>query len=401
MSRQAWIRSIAELFVRRAPGHRGGHDIRRQRVDIASRGRVLEQLESRCVLAAPDAPFGLLPVSGNQQVALSWTAPANDGGFTITDYIVRYREAAAAPDAWTPFDDGISATPSALVTSLANGTSYVFQVAAVNEDAPDGGPFSANSTAATPAGLPFAPTDLVAAVGDASAALTWTVPDGNGAAITSYVVEITNADTDEATTKTFVAGTGDTQTVTVTSLVNGTPYLFNVAALNDVGYGPASYDSWAMPLVPAAAPGNLSAIRGNRSATLGWASPSDATTSNISQYQIQASSDGIIWTNLPWPTGIPPLQTTGVTVGGLNNGTPYQFRVAAVNAAGTGAWSGIASVTPATVPATVLGADPDNDLAVTKIDAPAAELTPIPLGDSSKLFTRHPRMAFEEACTLA
>ena len=258
MSRQAWIRSIAELFVRRAPGHRGGRDIRRQRVDIASRGRVLEQLESRCVLAAPDAPFGLLPVSGNQQVALSWTAPANDGGFTITDYIVRYREAAAAPDAWTPFDDGISATPSALVTSLANGTSYVFQVAAVNEDAPDGGPFSANSTAATPAGLPFAPTDLVAAVGDASAALTWTVPDGNGAAITSYVVEITNADTDEATTKTFVAGTGDTQTVTVTSLVNGTPYVFRVAAVNGVtvdGQTQGEYsDQTTPPVTPSPLP---------------------------------------------------------------------------------------------------------------------------------------------------
>ncbi|MDX2034061.1 MAG: trypsin-like peptidase domain-containing protein [Blastocatellia bacterium] len=39
-----------------------------------------------------------------------------------------------------------------------------------------------------------------------------------------------------------------------------------------------------------------------------------------------------------------------------------------------------------TYQASVLGVDPDNDLAVIKIDAPAAELTPIPLGDSNKLF---------------
>jgi S1-C subfamily serine protease len=36
--------------------------------------------------------------------------------------------------------------------------------------------------------------------------------------------------------------------------------------------------------------------------------------------------------------------------------------------------------------AKVLGSDPDNDLAVIKIDAPAAEITPVPLGDSEKVF---------------
>ena len=37
-------------------------------------------------------------------------------------------------------------------------------------------------------------------------------------------------------------------------------------------------------------------------------------------------------------------------------------------------------------PAKILGEDPDNDLAVIKINAPAAELTPVPLGESDKLF---------------
>lgn len=37
-------------------------------------------------------------------------------------------------------------------------------------------------------------------------------------------------------------------------------------------------------------------------------------------------------------------------------------------------------------PAKVLGADPDNDLAVIKIEAPAAELVPVPLGESKSVF---------------
>ncbi|MCI0336568.1 MAG: trypsin-like peptidase domain-containing protein [Acidobacteria bacterium] len=37
-------------------------------------------------------------------------------------------------------------------------------------------------------------------------------------------------------------------------------------------------------------------------------------------------------------------------------------------------------------PATVLDADADNDLAVIKIEAPAAELTPVPLGNSKEVF---------------
>lgn len=39
-----------------------------------------------------------------------------------------------------------------------------------------------------------------------------------------------------------------------------------------------------------------------------------------------------------------------------------------------------------TYPAKILGADPDNDLAVIKIDAPAAELRMVPLGSSDELF---------------
>ena len=42
-------------------------------------------------LGTPDAPTGLSSVSGNQQLALSWSAPTNTGGYAISDYDIQYR----------------------------------------------------------------------------------------------------------------------------------------------------------------------------------------------------------------------------------------------------------------------------------------------------------------------
>lgn len=49
--------------------------------------RALESFEG----AIPGAPTALNATPGNNQVSLSWTAPASDGGSAITDYTVRRR----------------------------------------------------------------------------------------------------------------------------------------------------------------------------------------------------------------------------------------------------------------------------------------------------------------------
>ena len=73
----------------------------------------------------PDAPTNLLADGGNEQVALSWEAPENDGGFAITDYEVRIN----GRGSWIS-TGSIHTTHT--VTGLTNGTAYVFQVRAVN-----------------------------------------------------------------------------------------------------------------------------------------------------------------------------------------------------------------------------------------------------------------------------
>lgn len=78
----------------------------------------------------PEAPTALDAIGGDTQVSLTWVAPA-DGGDPITDYVVQWRTT-AGPGSWNTFSDGTSTATSAIVTGLTNGTSYDFQVAAVN-----------------------------------------------------------------------------------------------------------------------------------------------------------------------------------------------------------------------------------------------------------------------------
>jgi parallel beta-helix repeat protein len=98
----------------------------------------------------PDAPTHLAGVTGSGQVALSWSAPAQNGGSAVTGYVV--------------YKNGVSvATPtgtSQTVTSLTNGTAYSFQVAAVN--AVGEGPKSAAITVTPQASQVGTPPDASA-----------------------------------------------------------------------------------------------------------------------------------------------------------------------------------------------------------------------------------------------
>lgn len=75
------------------------------------------------------APTSLTATAGNAQSVLSWTAPASNGGASITDYLVEYQPSGGS---WTTFADGTSTATTATVTSLTNGTLYSFRVSAVN-----------------------------------------------------------------------------------------------------------------------------------------------------------------------------------------------------------------------------------------------------------------------------
>ena len=93
----------------------------------------------------PEAPTSLAGTAGDEEVALTWTAPATTHG-TITDYIVEYTPAAGSP---TVVATGSTAA-SYTLTGLTNDTEYTFRVAAVNHTRGDW----SDSVAVTPAAPP-------------------------------------------------------------------------------------------------------------------------------------------------------------------------------------------------------------------------------------------------------
>ena len=80
--------------------------------------------------AVPDAPISLTGTPGNAQVTLYWTAPTNDGGTPITNYLVEFKLYASVT--WTAFSHAPSAATTIVVTGLANGSLYDFRVSAIN-----------------------------------------------------------------------------------------------------------------------------------------------------------------------------------------------------------------------------------------------------------------------------
>jgi uncharacterized repeat protein (TIGR01451 family) len=197
---------------------------------------------------------------------------------------------------------------------------------------------------------PSAPLNVTATAGDASVSLSW-LPPGNHQPVTSYTVHnslASNGVTVPDTTLTARPGSTIVSTATtVTGLVNGVTYQFEVQASNAQGSGPFSAPSSSVtpqaPTIPGA-PTNVSATPGDASASVSWTAPASIVGSPITSYTVTAFAGGS-------PTGITAIAsggTTGAVVLGLTDGVAYTFSVHATNAIGNGPESAqSAAVTPA------------------------------------------------------
>ncbi len=293
---------------------------------------------------SPSAPSQVNATSGNSKVDLIWSTPTNNGGSPITDYVVQYSTNGTS---WTTFNDGVSTGTITSVTGLTNGTSYFFRVAAVNA-AGTGGLRASTPQSLIPATTPGSPSNISGSIGNSQVSLTWTAPSVNGGvAVSDYIIQFSS--NSGSSWSTYIDGTSTVTNTTVTGLVNGTSYLFRVAAVNSAGAGNYSLNSSILtPKGPPTPPWGLTGTAGNAQVQLTWLAPENNGGSPITDYILQRSADnGISWSTFNDGSSV----NTNGTITGLSNGTAYIFRVAATNTLGTGDYSEPStSLIPKTVP---------------------------------------------------
>jgi len=283
----------------------------------------------------PNAPTSVTGSAANQTVNLSWTAPEDNGGIAISDYLVEF----ASGGAYSTFSDGTSTNTSATVTGLTNGTAYTFRVSAIN--AAGTGSASTVSSAVTPITVPSVPQSLSATASNQTVVLNWSAPSSTGGSpITDYVAEYSTNGTSG-----WVAfgTTSSVRSETATGLTNGTLYYFRVSAVNTVGTGTATSNVTATPSTTASAPTSLIATPGNAQVSLAFSAGSNGGSA-LTDYVIEYSSNS----GSSWSTFSHTATTTSpVVITGLTNYTSYIFRLTPINGNGNGATSSASSaVTP-------------------------------------------------------
>ena len=244
---------------------------------------------------------------------MAWT-PGADNGSPITKFSVWRGTASGGETLFTNIGTATSWTDA----TVANGTTYYYQVTATNAN---GVSAKSNERSATPVSTvttPGAPTAVSATAGNGQATVSWTAPASNGgSAISGYTATASPG----GASCTTAGATG----CTIGGLVNGSAYTISVTATNAAGTGPASAASAAVtPRTVPGAPTAVSASAGDSQASVSWTAP--ASRRRIGHHRLHRDGQ---------PGRRQLLDGRHqLSVAGLANGTAYTFTVTATNAAG-------------------------------------------------------------------
>ena len=343
----------------------------------------------------PNAPTNASAIGGQGKATVTWTAPTSNGYASIDSYRI------------TPYLSGVAQTAQTFastattqaVAGLTPGGSYAFKVQAhnvagyglasslTNAVVPTNPPPS-NDLFVTPYVLSGAtvnrPSDsnLYATkdagepshnwnVGGASVWYQWTAGTADPVSITtagsSFNTELAVYTGSAVNALTWVASNDDAASGTTTSRVDFTPtpgavyriVVDGAGAYTSVARGTVAVHLTVQPPTVPGPPTDVTAAAGDGEAVVGWLAPSSSGGRAITGYVVTPTNAGVAQAPITFAS-----TDTNQVVTGLQNGSSYTFKVATVNAVGTGPAS--AATSPVTPAASVL--PPFND---DFVDAPA------------------------------
>ena len=194
-------------------------------------------------------PFGrpettidrLTAMHGDRRVKLGWTILTDEGDYDGFQY---RQKAGGGYGNWTDVRNSGVSIREHVVAGLTNGTTYTFEVRAVNGS---GGGLASDEASAVPSTTPSAPR-LTATAGDEEVRLRWIPAANGGSRITGYEYQMTTGATDYSGTPERLGASATTHTLTdADSIVNDTTYRFQVRAVNVNGPGDWSNEVSARP----------------------------------------------------------------------------------------------------------------------------------------------------------
>ncbi|MDD4135900.1 MAG: S8 family serine peptidase [Candidatus Shapirobacteria bacterium] len=280
-------------------------------------------------IPVPSAPTNLTGTPGSNQVTLSWNSPV-DIGSTILDYQIDY----GIGESWNVFAHEIPITgTSTIVDGLTNGVIYNFRVSAINQTG-----VGATSSSIT-----------VTAGSDSKAILGFVFSEiGTSGLINGTDIGVTVPYRTDITNLTPIITVDVGASISPSSGVARdftNPVIYTVTAENN------SIQNYTVivtigPVPVPSAPSNLVTVPSDSQVLLSWTGPTDVGSSII-QYQVGyklSSAEDTDWTDQVITTS--EINVSNIEITSLTNGTSYDFRVAAVNQTGLGAYVRSDGITP-------------------------------------------------------
>ncbi|GAB3249340.1 hypothetical protein GCM10027347_06370 [Larkinella harenae] len=277
-------------------------------------------------IGPPAAPQNLTATAvSTTQINLSWTPVANAATMQV-------ERSPNGNDGWTPIGTAAGSATTYNDANLTRNTRYFYRIQAVN---PSGlSPYSNVANAQTPDVPPTAPAQLTAkAITPNQIELNWGDVSDNESGF-----ELERAASATGAFKKVADLSPNTVSYQDKSLTDNTQYCYRIRAINAAG--PSAYTDAVCattPLAPPAAPTNLSAqVFDYDQIRLNWNAPSASATTVIIERSTNPNSG---FAELKQQ----PAAQIGFVDSGLQEYTTYYYRIRAVNAAGSSAFSNVAS----------------------------------------------------------